>query len=71
MDGLIEDMVAETDLAKRKALLSQVLDLNIEVGNVVIPYFLGYSSAQASKVRGYLPGPYRDVDVRSTWLKAS
>lgn len=70
LDRLLEDMIAETDEAKRKAIVGQVIDEIMAVGHHVIPYFINYTSAQSSKVQGYAPSRNQWVDVRNTWIKA-
>jgi ABC-type transport system substrate-binding protein len=69
LDRLLEDMAAETDQAKRKDVVSQVLDEILAVGHHVVPYFVNSTSAQSTKVMGYLPSRNLWVDVRDTWIK--
>jgi peptide/nickel transport system substrate-binding protein len=70
MDTLLDQMAAETDTAKRKEIVSQVIDEMQVSGHHVIPYFLNYNSALSDKVQGYWPSPNLWVDVRETWIKS-
>lgn len=69
LDAVIEDLIAETDVPKRKALVAQAIDLIREVGHEVIPYFTGLTAAQTSKVKGFVPSPHRRADVRDAWIE--
>jgi peptide/nickel transport system substrate-binding protein len=69
LDSLLEDMTAETDFAKRKEIVSKVLDEILVVGHHLIPYFTNYTSAQSTKINGYLPSRNLWVDARNAWVK--
>jgi peptide/nickel transport system substrate-binding protein len=70
LDRLLEDIVAETDIEKRKQLAAQVLPKVHDTSDRVIPYFLNYLGATTDKVQGFVPPQYDMIDVRPIWLSA-
>jgi peptide/nickel transport system substrate-binding protein len=70
LDRLLEDIIAEVDVAKRKQLVAQALDKIHDGSDRVIPYFMNYIGATSDKVQGFVPPQYDMVDVRPIWLSA-
>ena len=70
LDQLLEDIVAEVDIAKRKQMVAQALVKIHDTSDRVIPYFLNYLGATSNKVQGFVPPQYDIIDVRPIWLSA-
>ncbi|MEO9189706.1 MAG: hypothetical protein ABI224_06840 [Acetobacteraceae bacterium] len=69
-DALLEDIVAEVDIDRRKQLVAQALTKIHDTSDRVVPYFLNYLGATSDKVQGFVPPQYDMVDVRPIWLRA-
>ena len=70
LDKLLEDIIAEVDLAKRKQFVTQALAKIHDTSDRVVPYFMNYLGATSDKVQGFVPPQFDMVDVRSVWLSA-
>ncbi len=70
LDRLLENIIAEVDLAKRKQFVTEALAKIHEHSDRVIPYFMNYMGATSDKVQGFVPPQFDMVDVRSIWLSA-
>jgi peptide/nickel transport system substrate-binding protein len=67
-DALLDSMIGEPDLGKRKALGAQVLQHTYTLGEMINPYFLPYLCATSAKVDGFVPPRYNVIDVRKVNL---
>jgi peptide/nickel transport system substrate-binding protein len=70
LDRMLEDIIAEVDLGRRKQLVAKVLGQIHETSDRVVPYFQNYLGAVGEKVQGFVPPQYDMVDVRPIWLSA-
>lgn len=70
LDALIDSMVAETDIERRKDLVRQVLTITQEDGERIYPYFQNYIGATTEAVRGFVPPQWGSIEIRSIWLDA-
>jgi peptide/nickel transport system substrate-binding protein len=70
LDRMLEDIIAEVDLGRRKQLVAKVLGQIHETSDRVVPYFQNYLGAVGEKVQGFVPPQYDMVGVRPIWLSA-
>ncbi len=70
LDKLLEEIIAEVDLARRKQLVGQALTKIHDTSDRMIPYFMNYLGATSEKVQGFVPPQFDMVDVRPIWLSA-
>lgn len=70
LDALLEDIIAEVDINRRKRLVAQALTKIHDTSDRVIPYFMNYLGATSEKVQGFVPPQYDMIDVRPIWLRA-
>jgi len=68
MDAKLEELIAELDLEKRKALAGEILTVLHKVGERIIPYFMNYMSVTSDKVKDYEPPRNGTSDLRRVWL---
>jgi peptide/nickel transport system substrate-binding protein len=69
-DALLDQMIAEPDFARRKALVGEIIRQVQETGERIVPYFMPYLAAASNKVNGFVPPRYAVIDVRGIWLSA-
>jgi len=69
-DSKIDALNAAVDLAERKSLAAEVLRIIHEENDRMIPYFRNYFAATSSKVGGFVPPKFGQVDMRGLWLTA-
>jgi peptide/nickel transport system substrate-binding protein len=70
VDATLERMIAEVDLAKRKALAATVLQALHDHGDRLVPYFRNYLGLTTNKVQGFQPPKFGIVETRGIWLSA-
>jgi peptide/nickel transport system substrate-binding protein len=70
LDRLLEEIIAEVDMGRRKQLVAQALGKVHDTSDRVVPYFLNYLGATSEKVQGFVPPQYDIIDVRPIWLSA-
>ena len=68
LDALLEKVIAELDLEKRKALAHEALEIIHLHGDRIIPYFMNYMCATLSKLQGYVPPSNGTTDLRRVWF---
>lgn len=68
LDALLEQMISEVDLEKRKAIVATVLAKVQQSSERIIPYFLNYIGASTDKLQGFKPPAYGPFDVVDLWL---
>lgn len=70
LDSLLEQMIAELDADRRKALAGQAMEKIHQYSDRIIPYFMNYMSATHERVEGYTPPRTGPSDLRKVWLSA-
>lgn len=70
VDALLDEMVAEVDVDKRKALVKEISLKIRDNSERIIPYFLNYIGATTEKVNGFKPPKFNAFDVTEIWLGA-
>lgn len=70
LDTKLEEMIAEVDTAKRKAIVADVLTLVHKYSDRLVPYFMNYVGVTSDKVKGFKPPRYGVVNLRPIWLSA-
>lgn len=70
LDVMMEQMISEVDLQKRKAIVAEVLTKIQASSERIIPYFLNYIGASTDKLQGFKPPQYGPFDVTELWLSA-
>lgn len=69
-DALLENLIAEVDFEKRKALAAQALERIHRSSERIIPFFMNYMCAQSGRVQNYNPPLHGAADYRDVWLSA-
>ncbi len=70
LDAQLEQMVAELDLARRKAIVTQIIEKIHPYGDRIIPFFMNYMCATTTKVQNYTPPKHGTTELRDVWLTA-
>jgi peptide/nickel transport system substrate-binding protein len=70
LDAKLDQMIAEVDLAKRKALAFDVVRTLHNSSDRLVPYFKNYLGVSSSKVQGFVPPKFGIVETRGMWLSA-
>jgi peptide/nickel transport system substrate-binding protein len=68
LDAKLEDMIAEVDTQKRKAIAADVLTVIHENSDRLIPYFKNYVGVTSEKVNGFVPPKFGVIETRRMWL---
>lgn len=63
LDALLEQMVAEVDFNRRKALVAEICNKIRDSSERIIPYFLNYIGATTDKIQGFIPPQFNTFDV--------
>jgi len=70
VDALLEEVVAEVDFNRRKALAAQALEKIHSSSERIIPFFMNYMCATTDKVQNYNPPTHGVTELRDVWLSA-
>jgi peptide/nickel transport system substrate-binding protein len=70
LDGVLEALIAEVDITRRKALVADALQRIHDQGDRIIPYFQNYIGATRARVQGFVPPTVGVIETRSIWLSA-
>jgi len=69
-DALLEELIAEVDFDKRKALAAQAMERIHRASERIIPFFMNYMCAASNRVQNYNPPLHGAADYRDVWLSA-
>ncbi|MBL8701170.1 MAG: ABC transporter substrate-binding protein [Alphaproteobacteria bacterium] len=69
-DALLENLIAEVDFEKRKALAAQAMERIHRSSERIIPFFMNYMCAASTRVQNYRPPLHGAADYRDVWLSA-
>ena len=70
LDAKLDAMIAEVDLAKRKALAAECLRVIHDSSDRIVPYFRNYVGVTSEKVQGFTPPRFGVIETRGLWLSA-
>ncbi len=70
VDALLEQLIAEVDFDRRKAIAAQAIATIHRVSDRMIPFFINYMCATSSRVQNYSPPLHGVAELRDVWLSA-
>lgn len=70
VDALLEDIIAEVDFDRRKALAAQALEKIHRSSERIIPFFMNYMCATSLRLQGYNPPLHGVAELRDVWFTA-
>jgi peptide/nickel transport system substrate-binding protein len=70
VDALLEELIAEVDFDRRKALAAQALERIQRSSERIIPFFINYMCASSNRVQNYNPPTHGASELRDVWLSA-
>jgi peptide/nickel transport system substrate-binding protein len=68
LDAKLDDMIAEVDTEKRKAIAAEAVALIHENSDRLIPYFKNYVGVTSDKINGFVPPKFGVIETRRMWL---